>query len=229
LSGGDTPADGADPRTFPAIWNGTADDLEAGDYSKVPTGGTAGQVLVKDSGTDFDLSYELRGVAVPLPGGFYYGPFANTTSSNTGSLIFAPVFFHTPTLVDRLRCEVTVAGGAGSVVRMGMYAPGTDNLPDALIVDAGTVVSDSTGIKDLTISETVSGLVWLAGVSQPTGASPTVRASNNLNLSSTLPTGAAMNSGAVLFQSSVSGALPSTVTSLTQGATNVTVVQVRVA
>jgi hypothetical protein len=29
LTGGLTPADGADPRTFPAIWNGTADDLEA--------------------------------------------------------------------------------------------------------------------------------------------------------------------------------------------------------
>ena len=28
LSGGLTPADGADPRTFPAIWNATATDLE---------------------------------------------------------------------------------------------------------------------------------------------------------------------------------------------------------
>jgi hypothetical protein len=57
LTGGLTPGDGADPRTFPAIWNGTADDLEAGDYSKVPTGGSAGQVLVKDSGTDYDADW----------------------------------------------------------------------------------------------------------------------------------------------------------------------------
>jgi hypothetical protein len=28
LSGGNTPADGSDPRTFPAIWNATASDLE---------------------------------------------------------------------------------------------------------------------------------------------------------------------------------------------------------
>jgi hypothetical protein len=28
LSGGNTPADGSDPRTFPAIWNATATDLE---------------------------------------------------------------------------------------------------------------------------------------------------------------------------------------------------------
>jgi len=29
LSGGNTPADGSDPRTFPAIWNATATLLEA--------------------------------------------------------------------------------------------------------------------------------------------------------------------------------------------------------
>lgn len=28
LSGGNTPADGSDPRTFPAIWNSTASALE---------------------------------------------------------------------------------------------------------------------------------------------------------------------------------------------------------
>ena len=28
LSGGNTPADGSDPRTFPAIWNATAQTLE---------------------------------------------------------------------------------------------------------------------------------------------------------------------------------------------------------
>ena len=28
LSGGNTPADGSDPRTFPAIWNASATDIE---------------------------------------------------------------------------------------------------------------------------------------------------------------------------------------------------------
>jgi hypothetical protein len=35
LAGGNTPANGGDPRTFPAIWNGTADDLEAFEYSRL--------------------------------------------------------------------------------------------------------------------------------------------------------------------------------------------------
>jgi hypothetical protein len=37
LSGGNTPADGSDPRTFPAIWNATATTLEA----NVGTGGAS--------------------------------------------------------------------------------------------------------------------------------------------------------------------------------------------
>lgn len=40
LSGGLTPADGADPRTFPAIWNSTATDIESLQSSSV-TYGTA--------------------------------------------------------------------------------------------------------------------------------------------------------------------------------------------
>jgi hypothetical protein len=38
LSGGTTPADGSDPRTFPTIWNGTADSLEALDTDDVAEG-----------------------------------------------------------------------------------------------------------------------------------------------------------------------------------------------
>ena len=44
LSGGNTPADGSDPRTFPAIWNATAAILEA----NVGTGG-GGSITVSDT------------------------------------------------------------------------------------------------------------------------------------------------------------------------------------
>lgn len=78
LTGGLTPGDGADPRTFPAIFNALADDIDSLSigtavatqgqvlaYSTavpgyvpsdagVPAGGSAGQFLAKDSSTDFD-------------------------------------------------------------------------------------------------------------------------------------------------------------------------------
>jgi len=44
LSGGNTPADGSDPRTFPAIWNATAQTLE----DNVGTGG-GGSITVSDT------------------------------------------------------------------------------------------------------------------------------------------------------------------------------------
>ena len=52
LSGGTTPADGSDPRTFPAIWNATASALEALELTDLTgvsiTSPTTGQVLTYD-------------------------------------------------------------------------------------------------------------------------------------------------------------------------------------
>lgn len=47
LTGGLTPADGGDPRTFPAIWNATADDVEALDATVL----SQGSALVAVEGT----------------------------------------------------------------------------------------------------------------------------------------------------------------------------------
>lgn len=52
LSGGNTPADGSDPRTFPAIWNATANALEALNLTDLTgvsiTSPATGQVLMYD-------------------------------------------------------------------------------------------------------------------------------------------------------------------------------------
>jgi hypothetical protein len=180
LSGGLTPGNGADPRTFPAIWNGTADDIEAGDYSKVPTGGAAGEVLAKVSATDYDGTWVQRSITPILTSQHFYGPIANTTNTaNNNTAYFSLVYFATPTVVDAIRCEVTTAGSAGTVVRMGIYAPGSDGAPDALIVDAGTVLADTTGIKSITINQTISGLVHCVLVAQ--GSNVVLRASSIVN------------------------------------------------
>lgn len=56
LSGGNTPADGSDPRTFPAIWNTTATALEALDLDDLTgvtiTSPATGEVL-KFDGTNW--------------------------------------------------------------------------------------------------------------------------------------------------------------------------------
>ena len=73
LSGGTTPANGSDPRTFPAIWNATAtllegvstdldtaetdiDNLETGKANIINTDGDAG-ITIYIGSTDPDVSY----------------------------------------------------------------------------------------------------------------------------------------------------------------------------
>jgi hypothetical protein len=207
------------------VWNGTADDLEAGEYSRVPQGGAAGEVLVKQSATDFDLAYGRKAETWRPVSGFYYGPFADSTATGTLNRVMVfPVYFSVPVAVDGLRCEVTAGGSAGSVVRMGIYLPGSDGKPDSLLVDAGTVDSTGTGIKIASISETVSGLIWLAAVAQV--ALPTTRRSQGISIPYEYGMGAAataLNLRTVLFQDSVTGALPSTFASNAAGVSGMTV------
>ncbi len=75
LSGGNTPADGSDPRTFPAIWNATAtalegvaddldtaetdiDNLETGKANIINTDGDPG-ITVYVGAVDPDATYTL--------------------------------------------------------------------------------------------------------------------------------------------------------------------------
>lgn len=56
LSGGTSPADGSDPRTFPAIWNATSDALEAldlNDLAGVVVSSPAEGEVLKFDGTNF--------------------------------------------------------------------------------------------------------------------------------------------------------------------------------
>lgn len=53
--------------------------------------------------------------------------------------------------LDRLGVEVTIAGTAGSTVRIGIHRS-VNNLPDALVVDAGTILGDSATFQSINIS-----------------------------------------------------------------------------
>lgn len=178
----------------------------------VPTGGSAGEVLVKQSATDYDLGYGVRAETWRPLSGFYYGPFADSTATGTLNRVMVfPVYFSVPVAVDSLRCEVTAGGAAGSVVRMGIYLPGSDGKPNSLLVDAGTVDATSPGIKIASISETVSGLIWVAAVAQ--GALPTTRRAVGLSIPYEYGRGvaaASLNLRTVLFSNSVTGALDAT-------------------
>jgi hypothetical protein len=192
LSGGNTPADGADPRTFPAIWNATADDLDAGDYSNRALIPAAGEWLLND-----------------LP-----GPAA-TMAMTLDRLYAVPLHVPKTTTFDRISIRITTASAAGGLIRLGLYAS-DGNKPTTLILDAGTVAADATGTPQITISQTLSqGFVFVAAVNQVQQASVNRHPSGGGG-SHRIPTSDLANSVAnkhtYYRETGVTGTLPSTYT-----------------
>jgi hypothetical protein len=67
LSGGLTPGNGSDPRTFPAIWNATADELESLDIQDLAnvtiTSATTGQILEWNGSAWVNGQVDAAGIA----------------------------------------------------------------------------------------------------------------------------------------------------------------------
>jgi len=116
-------------------------------------------------------------------GQYYTLPVISTTTgnANSGFLVCFPLYFPTIT-IDRIGCIVTVAAGAGSLERLGIYNSSlTECYPGTLLFDAGTVSVASTGNREITILQTLSeGIYWLAYLADTVVTSaPTLRQHGN--------------------------------------------------
>jgi hypothetical protein len=103
---------------------------------------------------------------------------ANTTlGTNLGWVYWIPVWCPSGP-IDGLGVEVTTAGAAGSLTRLGIWSSNTVRMePLTLFKDGGTVDSTTTGFKSVTFT-TVNwpgGLMWLGAAAQGAGT-PTYRA-----------------------------------------------------
>lgn len=187
--------------------------------------GCAGSTIT-DNGTDTlriggSLGKPLQPLTARHISTFWYtiaGAAGNTTRSpNDGQGWFTPVVIGRTITVDRLGIETT-AGGAGSVLRFGIYADDGFGRPlGGLVVDGGTADSSGTGDVTVTISQVLQpGIYWLCLVRQG-GSAPTVRAVNGVGLGivggATLSTATQANLGGWnTSASSITGALPATPT-----------------
>jgi hypothetical protein len=93
--------------------------------------------------------------------------------NNTLRLI--PFYVSQPTCIDRIGTEVTVAGEAGSVVRLGIFDD-AGGLPGSPVIDA-TVSAAAIGTPEATVfTVLMPGWYWVGGVVQgaPT-TQPTLR------------------------------------------------------
>jgi hypothetical protein len=186
----------------------------------VPSGGSAGQVLVKDSATDYDASWEFRQLNLlvdPVPD-LWFSQIVTGGRDDTNAaralnrMEYVPTVVSKSISVDRIAVNVSVAE-AGATPRLGIYGRSATNRPGSLILDCGTVDASTTGTKIITINTTIpAGLFFLAVAYQ--GASSSLRLSN-----CALDGGIIKAHGSVLAavifpnsysQAGVSGALPAT-------------------
>jgi hypothetical protein len=125
-----------------------------------------------------DLRF-VQGSAASILGRYYpggYGTVLGTNALTFNTIYAAPLFVPLGGVINRIVFEVTTAGGAGSVARVGLYAAlsKSDIAPGRLVVDGGEVVtSGATGVKVATLSNIrlEPGLYWtsyLCGVAAPT-------------------------------------------------------------
>lgn len=168
-----------------------------------------GLYLVDDAGA---VTGPLTSTAASrrLRAGYYYAAdyvARSTGASSNGQMRLAGFVVGASTTFDRIRVEVTSAGSAGSVHRLGIYGSGADGAPDALVLDAGTVDTTTTGLKDITISQALPpGIYWIAVVQQ---GSPTTTATLRTVTESLLaPNSGAATAAAGWFQDAVTAALP---------------------
>ena len=154
--------------------------------------------------------------------GAWYGPLGFWEASG-GAIVndrlrgcYFPVT--TDVTLDRIGVSVNTAGAAGSVIRLGIYRDDGAIGPDALVLDAGTVDSTTTGRKEIVISQALTPdnyWLMLAGQGAP-ATQPNVGRANGFS-ASPYPYYQGQNSNFTVGttswgRASISGAFPSTLT-----------------
>lgn len=164
------------------------------------------------------------------PSGSLYLSGSNTTASagviNQGR--YHPLWVG-PFNIASILIETTIAGGVGSVSRLGLYdAHPTTSRPNRLLVDAGVVGSEVIGVIEVPL---VAPYQWRGGlmygiVVPQVGSTPTYRASINmfpLGFIPVQPNPANLAANGFISGTTISGALPQQADVVTFGGTGMTV------
>jgi hypothetical protein len=162
-----------------------------------------------------------------ISGTYYRTPYALVSQTATlDRLHYVPLLVPVSTSLDRLVITTASTFSGTAVVRLGLYTENAGK-PDSLIVDAGTVscTAASTAYQ-ITINNSVGpGFFFVAAVMQTAATTSTFLGTGaggayNPWLTSVYSNTVSGTSGS-FYETSVSGALPSTATAATQGSTGI--------
>ena len=146
---------------------------------QIPTGAGAGLFLQSDASGNGSWAAPTVAAAGALKPAVsdYIAPVGTigTGAPAVNAEVLTPVYLWAGT-ISQLAVEVTTAGAAGSLIRLGIRNGGTpSSRPGTLLIDAGTVAATTTGTKTITISQAIAttGWYWVSYTAQT--AAPTVR------------------------------------------------------
>lgn len=87
---------------------------------------------------------------------------ASTASISKDNIRLTPFIISETTSFDKIAMEISGAGTAGSVIRLGIYNS-TNNYPSTNLLNAGTILGDSATNQTITINQQLTpGVYWLA-------------------------------------------------------------------
>ena len=137
-------------------------DFGTATHGLVPKGLDAGDFLRDDgtwaaAGADYPMKLKPAVVRWVLPG---WGGKRGTGWVGGGKIYYIPIFVEETTTYIRIGVYVATAASGSADLRIFGW---TDGLPDALVLNAGTVDTGTTGAKEITISQELTrGYYFLA-------------------------------------------------------------------
>lgn len=127
----------------------------AGDQRKFLTGG-ATFLNVADQALPTTPIRRTNGIAFASNGGNSQGARA----TNTGYVLCPYIYIFSTKAYTTYSIYVSGAGTASSLGKLAIYTIGSSGAPDSLICESGTFATDSTGLKQPTMSSTVVNCGW---------------------------------------------------------------------
>lgn len=199
---------------------GTTTPLQVGDYyaqEELLVPGVGGAVVpvyspyVLAAQYAADQATQNANIIPPLKTGYWRNvPFGApaTLVLIANRTYYVPIDCTVATAIDRVGTEITGAGAAGSVLRLGLFNDSGNGIPGTVNADWGTVIGTAAGVVSIVIAKTLPlGRSWLAITGQGAPATqPTVRCTVSTNDPTTAMVAQADGYANSYIQNSVSGA-----------------------
>lgn len=132
---------------------------------------------------------------------------ASATLVGNGVQYFVPVWISRPVTLDRLAVNVTIVGGTGSLMRMGIYYDNGAHTPGTLLLDGGTVdTNGATGLRTVTISQGLGVGLWWFSAAQQANPSPAATVTTIVVAHGAVPTAAPTQPISTRYKTGITGA-----------------------